>query len=155
MFGRNYINGSTEWLVVPKFPRNDGPPWTLNILDPYANWRYRGSSTSPKLGSGSFCILTVFLSTGIVPSVSFQFTILGSLRTPTELCVSPVKVSLWRTTRTSWKALPLVATTPAIVCLTDETTPWIIARIYLFVNNLCGEIPLVVSVSVFFLSLCH
>ena len=53
MFGRNFINGSVKWLGVPDFQMNDGPPWTLNILAPYANWWDRGSSTSPNWGSGS------------------------------------------------------------------------------------------------------
>ena len=53
MFGRNYINGTVEWLGIPNFPRNDGPPWTLNFLAPYANWGDRGSSTSPNWSSGS------------------------------------------------------------------------------------------------------
>ena len=53
MFGRNYINGSVEWLGVPNLLSNDGPPWTLNLLAPYDDWRGRGSSTSPNLGSGS------------------------------------------------------------------------------------------------------
>ena len=53
MFRRIYINGSVEWLRVPDFLSNDGPPWTLNILDLNANWGDRWSSTSPNLGSGS------------------------------------------------------------------------------------------------------
>ena len=51
MFGRNSINGSVKWLGVPNILRNDGPPWNLNILAPYANWGGRGFSTSPNLGS--------------------------------------------------------------------------------------------------------
>ena len=46
MFIRNLINGSVERLGVDSFLRNDGPPWTLNILAPYADWGGRGSSTS-------------------------------------------------------------------------------------------------------------
>ena len=53
MFGRNYINGSVEWLGVPNFLRNYGPPWTLNLLAPYANWWDRGSSTIPSFGGYS------------------------------------------------------------------------------------------------------
>ena len=53
IFGRNYINGSVEWIGVPDLPRNDGPPWTLNILATYDNLGDRGSSTSPNWGSGS------------------------------------------------------------------------------------------------------
>ena len=53
MFGRNSINASVEWLSVPNFLRNDGPPRILNILAPYADWGDRGSSTSPKWGSVS------------------------------------------------------------------------------------------------------
>ena len=63
MFGRNYINGSIKWLVVPNFMRNYGLPWTLNFLDTYANWGYRGSSTSPNLVSGYGEYSVVFLST--------------------------------------------------------------------------------------------
>ena len=32
MFGRNYINGSVEWIVVPNFLRDDG--LLLDPLDP-------------------------------------------------------------------------------------------------------------------------
>ena len=53
MFGRNYINGSVEWLGIPNFLRNDGPPWTLNLLAPYTNWGDREDSTSTNWGSGS------------------------------------------------------------------------------------------------------
>ena len=52
MFGRNYINGSVEWLGIPNFLRNDGPLWNLNLLAPYANWGYKGSSTILNLVSG-------------------------------------------------------------------------------------------------------
>ena len=37
MFGRNSINGSVKWLGVIELLRNDGPPWNLNILAPYAD----------------------------------------------------------------------------------------------------------------------
>ena len=53
MFSRNYINGSVEWISVCNFLSNDGLPLTLNFLDPYANWGYRGSSISPNLSSVS------------------------------------------------------------------------------------------------------
>ena len=36
-----YINGSVEWIGVPDFLRNDGLPWTLNLLAPYDNWGYK------------------------------------------------------------------------------------------------------------------
>ena len=71
MFGSNYINGSVEWIGVPNFLSNYGPPWTLNILDPYDNCGGRGSSTSPNLGSGYGVILTIFISTGIVQIATF------------------------------------------------------------------------------------
>ena len=53
MYSRISINVRVKWFVVPNFLRNDRPPWTLNILDPYADCGYRGSITSPDLGSGS------------------------------------------------------------------------------------------------------
>ena len=53
MFVRKSINGSVEWLGVSRFLRNDGTPWTLNILSPYDDWGGRGYSTRKKLSSGS------------------------------------------------------------------------------------------------------
>ena len=53
MFGRNSINGSVEWLGVPDFLRNNGPPWTLKLLSLYDSWGYRGSSTNPNWGGQS------------------------------------------------------------------------------------------------------
>ena len=108
MFVSTSINGSVKWLGVPGFLRKDSPPWALNLLAPYANWGYRGSITSPKWGSGSGGIPTVFLSCVINPIVSFQFTTGGSLRTPASLCVAPVTISLWITACTACKDLPLV-----------------------------------------------
>ena len=97
-------------------------------------------------------ITTVFLSTRIVPPVSFQFTIGGSLITHAALHIAPVTIYLWRTARTARKTPPLVTTPSAVVWLNDRMTPWIISGISLFANNLCGEFPLIVSVSVIFLS---
>ena len=83
-------------------------------------------------------ITAVFLSCGIGPLVFFQFITGGSLITPAALHVAPVTISLWRTARTACKSLPLVATPPAVVWLTDGMTPWMIAGIYMFVNNFRG-----------------
>ena len=74
MFRRKLIDGSVRWLGFPSFLRNDGLPWTLNILAPYADWVGRGSSTSQNLSSGSVvysdsifmncnwpaCVLTIY-----------------------------------------------------------------------------------------------
>ena len=80
----------------------------------------------------------VSLSCGIGPLVSFQFTTRGSLITPAALRVAPMTISLWRTARTAWKSLPLVATPSAVVWLTGGMTTGMIAEISWFVNNLCG-----------------
>ena len=93
---------------------------------------------------------TVFLSCVIVPHASFHFTTGGSLRTPAALRVSPVMISLWRTTHTACKTLPLVATPSTVVWLNGGVTPCMISGISLFINNLCGKFALVVSVSVVF-----
>ena len=74
-------------------------------------------------------ILTVFISTGIAPLASFQFTTGESLRKTTAMRVAPATISLWRTARTAWKFHPLVATPSAVVCLTGGMTPWMIAGI--------------------------
>ena len=51
MFGRNSTNGSVKRLGVPDFLMNDGPPWTANLLSPYASWGDRGPITNLKWGS--------------------------------------------------------------------------------------------------------
>ena len=96
-------------------------------------------------------ITTVFLSTGIGPLASSQFFTGGSLRTPAVLHVKPVTIYLQRTIHTTRKAPLLVVNPSVVVWLTGGITPWTITGIYLFINNLCGEFPLVVSVSVIFL----
>ena len=45
MFFRKLNNGSVKWIDVPIFLRNSWPPWTLNLLYPYADGGGRGSST--------------------------------------------------------------------------------------------------------------
>ena len=94
----------------------------------------------------------VFSSTGISPLMSFQFITGGSIRTTAVLRVAPGTISLWRTGRTACKAPLLVATPYVVVWLNGGMMPWMIAEISLFVNNLCGEFSLVVSLSVMFLS---
>ena len=39
MFGLKSKNGSVNWIGNPSFLRNDGPPWTLNLLAIYDDWR--------------------------------------------------------------------------------------------------------------------
>ena len=53
MFGRNYINRSVQWLVVPDFLRTDGPTWTDNLLAPYFSLGDRGYTTNQNWGSQS------------------------------------------------------------------------------------------------------
>ena len=112
----------------------------------------RGSSTSQNLSIGSGGYSDNFLSTGIGLLAYLQFFTRGSLRTPAVLRVASVTISLWRTVCTACKA-PILAVTPSMVLyLTGGMTPWMIDRISLFVNNLCGEFLLLVSLSVIFLS---
>ena len=87
-------------------------------------------------------ITEVFLSRGIFPLASYQFTTGGYFRTPTSLRVAPVTIYLWRTARTPCKSLSLVATPPTLVWLNGKMTTRMIAGISRFVNNLCGELPL-------------
>ena len=82
-------------------------------------------------------ILEVFLSTGIVLLVSFQFITGGYLITPATLRVVPLTISLLRTARTAYKTHPLVATPSAVVWLIAGITPWMIPGISLFHNYLC------------------
>ena len=100
-------------------------------------------------------ILTVFLSIVIFPAVYFQYTTVGSLGTAAALHVAPVTISLSRTSHTTCKAHPLVATPAMVVWSTSRMTPCMITGISLFVNNLCGLFPLVVSLSVIFFCFYH
>ena len=114
MLRRNYINGSVEWFGVPDFLRNDAPPWTLNLLYPYANWGDRGSSNNPSWVSGSGGH-----SDGIAilcnRPVSFQFTTGGSLKTCAVLRAAPERISVCRTSRAACKFLPISANPSAVV----------------------------------------
>ena len=38
IYSRKSINGSVEWLGVPRFGCNDGPPWTDHLLCPSPHW---------------------------------------------------------------------------------------------------------------------
>ena len=63
VFERKSINKSVEWIGVTSFVRNDGPPWILNLLAPYADWGYRGFITSQNLSIGSVGYFeTVFIN---------------------------------------------------------------------------------------------
>ena len=43
MYGRNPINWRVEWLGVPCFSCDHGPPWTDNILVLIPHWRVGGT----------------------------------------------------------------------------------------------------------------
>ena len=47
MSGVKYINEIFQWLGIPAPLRNDGPPWTDNILAPSLSWGTGGTSTNP------------------------------------------------------------------------------------------------------------
>ena len=101
MFGSNYFNGSVEWLGVPDFLRNYGPPWDLNLLYLYATWGDRGNSTNPNWVVALLDILAMFLSRGIAPPVSFLFTTGWSLKTTAALRTVFGTISLWIIVRTA------------------------------------------------------
>ena len=124
MFGRNYINEISKWLGVPDFLINDGPPWTLNLLDSYSNWGDRGSITNPNWGSGYGGITEVFLSRGIVLPISFQFITRGYLKTCAVMRAVPVTISLRRTAHTICKVIPLVVTPSTVVLVYWQGDGW-------------------------------
>ena len=96
-------------------------------------------------------ITEVFLSRGILPLASYQFTTGGYFRTPTALCVAPDTISLWITALNVCKALPLVKTPSAVIWLNSGMKTGTIAGIYRFVNIFCGKFTLIVSALVIFL----
>ena len=143
MFRRKWINWSFEWMVFLTFWGQIDPlglpiSWSLIQI---------GGAEVPvpvrilvvDLGD----TLKVFISIGISLLAKFQFTTGRSLKTRAALGAAPVKISSNRTVRKSCKAVPHVKTPYAIVWWTRGITPWMIAGISLFANNLCGEFLLV------------
>ena len=43
MFVQKLINGRVEWIGVPSFLWNDGPPWANNMLCPSPRWVFGGT----------------------------------------------------------------------------------------------------------------
>ena len=135
MFGRNYINGSVEWIGFPNLLRNDGPPWNLNILAPYAKLGDIDSSTSTHWGSGSEGNCDSVSISWNRPTCVLPVYHRRIFENPAVLHVAPVKIFLWRTACTAWKTLPFVATPYAFVWLTDRMKPWMISRSIICVDN--------------------
>ena len=55
IYGRNLINGSVEWLGVPRSGCDDGPPWTDNIWCPSPRWGVGGIYETLALESQPGC----------------------------------------------------------------------------------------------------
>ena len=78
MFGVNYINGSVQWLGVPDFLRNDGPPWTDHIY--WLPVLLGETVVLPPIRTGEVNLMdpmAVLLSHGVVPSMPFRLTSAG------------------------------------------------------------------------------
>ena len=151
MFGRNYINGSVEWIGFPNLLRNDGPPWTLNILAPYANLGDIQSSTSTHWGSGSEGHCGSVSISWNCPTCVLPVYHRRIFEKPAVLRVAPVIIFLWRTACTACKTLPLVATPSVFVWLTDGMTLCMISRSIICVDNFLWQF----QYQLFFLSFRH
>ena len=145
------MNGSVKWLGIHNFLKNDGPPWTLNILDPYASWGYIGSSTNPNWdiqsggGSGSvsvpcncpICVLPVYHQ--------------RIFEKHAALHTASVTISFEIIICTSCKVPPLAAISSAVVWLISSMTTEMIYVMIRLINYFSGKFSLVVSVSVNFI----
>ena len=91
-------------------------------------------------------ILGFFPSRGIVPFVSFRFTIVGSWKTCAPLCAASMTTSfkaiVWRACK-----VPLLVATPYA---NGGSIGGMIPGMVRLINNYCGGFPLVVSVSMTF-----
>ena len=137
MFGRNSINGSVKWLGVPDLLRNFWPPWTLNILAPYDNWGYRGSSTSPNWGSGSrrnYGGVSILWNRPARVFPVYHRRVFENTRSAAR---HALKTSLEITTRTACKALPISATLSVVIWLTGGMKAGMISGMIRLVNNVC------------------
>ena len=153
MFGRKNIYGSVKWLGVLDFLRVDVPAWTSNLLDPFPSWDTEGPAPIRTGIVNTGGVPTLFLSRGIVPSMSFQFTTIGSLKTRAALRAVSVTISFKRIVCWACKVPSLSATPSTVGGLISGMTTGMISGMSQLINNLCGEFLLVVSVSVnFFLS---
>ena len=152
MFGKNYSNGSIKWIGVPKFLRNKRLNWNLNILSLYANWGDRGSNTIPNLGSGSGgysdgVSINWNRTSHVLPIYHwriFENTCSAELHTRDNLLTE---------NGTYHMQSPSTCSNPIHRRLVNGgMTPLVIYWFPLFVKYLCGEFPLLVTVSVIFLS---
>ena len=152
MFGQKPINGIVEWLGVPSLLRNDGPSWTLNLLSPYADLGGRGSSTSKNLSSvsGGYSD-SVFINWNwparVLPIYHwriFEITRSAARHSRNNILMENL---MYRMQSLSTCCRPIRG---LLFNQRDDTFDdrWD----FLFVNNLCREFPLLVSVSVIFLS---
>ena len=147
MFGRNYIDGSVEWVGIPDLLRNDVPPWTANILDTYHSWGYQGPSVNLDWGSGfggnsnSISVLWS-LPTRVLPIYHWRI----SENTHSAACRA--HDDLLMENRMYHMQSPSTCRNPIHGCLVNQRDdglddPWDV----LVGNNLSGEFPLVVSVA--------
>ena len=139
MFGRKSISGSVEWLIVSAPLRNNGPPWTDNMLVPSLAWGAGGTATNSNWGDkpgGPYDSVTVLWS-GPIHAMCFQ-------KIPTALRVVSVKNSFRIIVRIACKVSPLSAASSVIIWSIDRIAVEMISGMSQLINNLCGEFPFLV-----------
>ena len=97
MYRRKSINGSFEWLVVPRYGCNDGTPFIDNILVPIPRWKV-GGTVEPWDWGSQYCSRY-----GTVDVV--RLTYLGVRKMCASLRAASVKISfgctIWRPPKVS------------------------------------------------------
>ena len=89
-------------------------------------------------------VLTVFISCGFIPSVSFQFTTGGTFKTRPAMHAASVTIYFEIIVQTACKVPPLVSTPSVVVWLIGRMTTEMISGMSWLTNNSCGEFPLIV-----------
>ena len=140
-FGRKFINESIQWLRVPRFLRNYGPPWTDNILCPSPCWGVGGTVENWAWGSrpgGRYCSVDVPWRRA-VPDRPAYLPWSSDLHVP--LCAASVTISFGSTVWCVRKVSRIFGTFYVTRWAIRQIAPWMIFGTNRFFNNFCGNFP--------------
>ena len=150
MFSSKSINGSVEWMGVPEFLRTNGPAGTANILSPCPSWVDRGSVTNLNWGSQyRGCSYNVSVPWNYPIRVLLVYTI-WSLKTYPLLHATSLTISFELIVRQALQSHSTCRNPIISQRIIRRMMTGMIYGMSQLINNLCGECPLVVSISVTF-----
>ena len=144
MYSQKSINGSVEWLGVPSFLHNYGPPWTDNILVPIPRWGVGGIYEIWALDSqpgGCYGAVDVPWR-AVVPARPDYLPRSPEMRAP--LHVASLTVSFGSTVCHAPKVYRITDTSSVTSWSIGRIAYWIIFGTNQFFNNFCAVFLLIV-----------